>query len=114
MSRVTTHVLDTSRGKPAAGVAVRLDRRSDSGEWHGVGADSTDADGRAGALLDPDERVGAGVYRLVFAIGAYFAGSDVETFFPEVTVVFTIRDPTRRLHVPLLVSPYGYSTYRGS
>ena len=114
MSRITTHVLDTARGCPAAGVGVRLERRSDRGAWSLLGEERTDGDGRARSLLGPDERLVAGIYRLVFATAGYFAENDDPGFFPEVSVVFTVRDPSRPHHVPLLLSPYGYSTYRGS
>jgi hydroxyisourate hydrolase len=105
----STHVLDTVRGEPAGGVPVRLDRR-DTGAWSTVAQGTTDADGRlrdwvAAHAWQP------GAYRLVFSVEAYFGA---EVFFPEITVAFQIRDPDRHHHVPLLLSPYGYTTYRGS
>lgn len=114
MSAITTHVLDTSRGLPAAGVPVRLERRGEGDRWEPVGADRTDADGRAIALLGAGEGLRKGTYRLVFDTASYFAASGVEGFFPEVPVVFEVRDPARAHHVPLLLNPFGYSTYRGS
>jgi 5-hydroxyisourate hydrolase len=103
---LSTHVLDTSRGRPASDVPVRLDRERD-GAWEQVERGRTDADGRlAGWATGP-----AGVYRLVFGTGDYL-GPDA--FYPEVTVAFRIADPKEHFHVPLLISPFGYSTYRGS
>ncbi len=113
MSGITTHVLDTMRGRPAAGVAVSLARKSGNG-WTELAAASTDAGGRVGNLL-PQVKDPAGTYRLRFDVGAYFAaqpGGD-EAFYPYVEIVFQIRD-VEHYHVPLLVSPFGYTTYRGS
>jgi 5-hydroxyisourate hydrolase len=107
--RLTTHVLDTSRGLPAAGVAIELRR---TGEHQAIRAVRTNADGRTDEpLLEGDELVPGG-YELRFAIGAYFASPDA--FFDVVPVRITIVDATRHYHVPLLASPYAYSTYRGS
>lgn len=103
---LSTHVLDATRGRPAAGVAVVL-----SGPGGPVGAGRTDADGRL-ALVPGD--LPAGTYALAFATGDYFAGTGTETFYPEVTVTFRVRDPAAHHHVPLLLSPWAYSTYRGS
>src|SRR5262245_42568771 len=101
---LSTHVLDTSRGEPAAGVPVRLDKM-DGGGWVVVADGVTDNDGRLRDWV-PEAVWGAGRYRLVFATGG--------EFFPEVSVVFVISAPERHHHVPLLLSPYGYTTYRGS
>jgi hydroxyisourate hydrolase len=103
---LSTHVLDTALGEPAAGVPVRLERANDGG-WVAVAAGVTDADGRLRDWV-PAEHWHAGTYRLVFDTAARSA------FFPEVTVVFFVAEPSRHHHVPLLLSPYGYSTYRGS
>ena len=108
MSPITTHVLDTSRGVPAAGVPVTLERGPD---WDEVGSGRTGDDGRLAELGSPDP---AGVYRLRFDTGAYFKAAGTRAFFPEVTVQFTIEQPSEHFHVPLLLSPFGYSTYRGS
>ncbi|GHF13886.1 5-hydroxyisourate hydrolase [Amycolatopsis deserti] len=105
MSLVTTHVLDTAAGRPAAGIAVRLE----SADGAEIARGRTDDDGRV-RDLGPDE-VDPGVYRLVFDTGAYL-GPDA--FFPEVTVSFRITDGTQHHHVPVLLSPFSYSTYRGS
>ena len=119
MSGISTHVLDTARGRPAAGVAVSLARKSGNG-WTELAAASTDAGGRVGNLL-PQVKDPAGSYRLRFDVGAYFAaqgagagaGADAAPFYPYVEIVFQIRD-VEHYHVPLLVSPFGYTTYRGS
>jgi 5-hydroxyisourate hydrolase len=108
MSTLSTHILDTSRGKPAEGVGVVL-------EFAGkvLGRGKTNSDGRLPELLAKDAKLSPGVYRLTFDTGAYFQGQGLECFYPSVTVDFEIRDGSHH-HVPLLLSPYGYSTYRGS
>lgn len=111
MSGITTHVLDTSRGAPAAGVPVLLERAADSG-WQPVGRDTTDADGRANELHS--SAPGDGRYRLIFDTGAYFRAVGDAAFYPEVTVTFVVGPGEEHYHVPLLLSPFGYSTYRGS
>ncbi len=110
-SRVTTHVLDATSGRPAAGVAARLDRAAGDG-WEAVADGVTDDDGRIGDFGPVD--LESGVYRVSFAVGDYFAGLDQPTFYPEVVIPFTVADPAAHYHVPLLLSPYAYSTYRGS
>ncbi len=110
-SPITTHVLDTSIGQPAAGIRVRLDRIQ--GENASVlGEGTTDADGRLGDLCAPPGDTGR--FRLTFHVADYFASRGVPCFFPEVSILFAIEDTTRHHHVPLLLSPFGYSTYRGS
>jgi 5-hydroxyisourate hydrolase len=111
MSTVTTHVLDTSRGRPATGVAVRLERVTESGTEMLAWA-ATDGGGRI-AELGPDD-LPAGHYRLVFGTGDYFGTAGQETFYPSVTVDFDLADPDQHYHVPLLLSPHGFTTYRGS
>lgn len=108
-SPITTHVLDVSVGRPAAGIDVRLARFHDD-EWRAIGHGVTDADGRATQLLAPGS-LHAGTYRLTFAVGDYFAS---KTFYPHVDIVFVVEKADEHYHVPLLLSPYGYSTYRGS
>ena len=110
MQGITTHVLDLTSGAPAAGVAVTLEAEK-NGAWAALGGAVTDADGRvkdAFAILP-----GTGRYRLTFATGAYFEGRGVASFHPVVVVTFDVREPKHH-HVPLLLSPFGYSTYRGS
>ena len=111
MSAVTTHVLDTARGRPAAGVRVRLEQVA-GGDGGVVDSATTDDDGRV-RCLGPD-RVEPGTYRLVFDTADYFARTGQSCFFPEVSLAFVVADPDRHLHVPLLLSPFAYSTYRGS
>jgi 5-hydroxyisourate hydrolase len=111
MSGVTTHVLDTARGEPAAGVPVRLESVSGAGPEE-IGRASTDADGRV-RDIGPD-RLPPGTYRLVFGTGGYFARQRTAAFFPEVAVTFTVDGEGQHYHVPLLLSPFGYTTYRGS
>ena len=110
MSQVTTHVLDAALGCPAVGVGVTFDRQSDE-HWYELGGGATDADGRIRSL-GPD-RLEPGVYRLVFATGDYFLATERPAFYPEVQITFAVTGPDR-YHVPLLLSPFAYSTYRGS
>jgi 5-hydroxyisourate hydrolase len=107
---ISTHVLDASAGQPAAGVAVSLSFAALPGDWVPVESGETDGDGRHrfGSATEP------GTYRVVFGTGAYFAARGVAAFYPEVTVTFTVTDPGAHYHVPLLLSPFAYSTYRGS
>lgn len=110
MSAVTTHVLDAAQGRPAAGIPVRLEALHDSPTV--LASATTDEDGRV-PQLGPD-RVEPGTYRLVFDTATYFAASDQTGFYPEVAITFTIADPAQHYHVPVLLSPFAYSTYRGS
>ncbi|HVS01378.1 MAG TPA: hydroxyisourate hydrolase [Thermoanaerobaculia bacterium] len=113
MSGLSTHILDLARGRPAAGVTVVLARLT-GGDWKEVGRGDTDADGRVSRLLPEGAPLERGTYRLLFDTGGYFRARGREPFYPEVTVVFAVSDPASHHHVPLLLSPYGYSTYRGS
>jgi 5-hydroxyisourate hydrolase len=108
---LSTHVLDTATGAPAAGVPVTVERADDAGGWARLADATTDADGRVGDLL---ATLDAGHHRITFATGAWAAATGGTTFFPEVSVVFDVTAPEQHHHVPLLLSPYGYSTYRGS
>jgi 5-hydroxyisourate hydrolase len=114
MSPITTHVLDIARGRPAQGIAVTLEIARDPGQWAELARGVTDGDGRIGQFDPPGFPMKPAVYRLRFATGAYFAASSVHCFFPEVHVIVQVDDPAQHYHVPLLLSPYGYSTYRGS
>jgi 5-hydroxyisourate hydrolase len=114
VSGITTHVLDTSVGKPAAGVAVRLERADADDCWETLGRAQTDADGRVRHLLPDGSPMTPGVYRLTFQTASYFQRSNTPTFYPNVIVVFEVADAAAHYHVPLLISPFGYSTYRGS
>lgn len=113
MNGITTHVLDTSRGRPASGVPVLLEMKGENG-WRELGAGTTDADGRIRQLLPAGSALTEGVYRLTFEIETYFRAQGIEGFYPEASIVFHVRDANQHHHVPLLLSPYGYSTYRGS
>lgn len=108
---LSSHVLDGSRGVPAPGVSVRWERWSD-GTWQQVADAVTDDDGRVAEWRDVDTPEGR--HRLVFGSGDYFARSGTQTFYPEVVVDFAVTDATAHHHVPLLLSPFAYSTYRGS
>src|SRR5215212_1349916 len=114
MSPITTHILDISTGVPARGVAVRLARQTADGNWEIIGKGATDDDGRLRDLLASSDNFAAGNYRLTFETGAYFARQQIEGFYPQASVAFTVRDAAQHYHVPLLLSPFGYSTYRGS
>ena len=114
MSAITTHVLDTSRGCPAAGVRVTLEQIDAREQWQAVGDGITDRDGRLRTLLAEEHEPVPGVYRLTFDTGAYFDALGIRTFFPLVAVTFEVFEGQAHHHVPLLVSPFGYSTYRGS
>jgi len=113
MSTISTHILDLARGAPAPGVAVALLRLGADGHWFELGRAVTDADGRVRNLLPPGTAPSAGTYRLRFETGPYFLGRGARGFYPEVVVTFEAADGSP-LHVPLLLSPFGYSTYRGS
>jgi 5-hydroxyisourate hydrolase len=113
MSAITTHILDISMGAPVWNVPVRLEKETDEG-WQLAGQGVTDDDGRLKFTPGEDEIFGAGNYRLTFDTDPYFAGRDIEAFYPQVAVAFTVRDAAQHYHVPLLLSPFGYSTYRGS
>lgn len=113
MSAITTHILDVSKGCPAHGVPVTLERQTTTG-WEMVSKGATDEDGRLRDLLDSEAILPTGNYRLTFDTGNYFSQQKIESFYPQVTVAFTVRDAQQHYHVPLLLSPFGYSTYRGS
>lgn len=115
-SPITTHVLDISVGKPAVGIAVFLEYlevRENEGAWQTIGQGETNSDGRVLNLLPPNQ-LRTGGYRLIFTTEAYFARKRVDVFFPQVVIEFVVDNTTEHYHVPLLLSPFGYSTYRGS
>lgn len=117
MSAITTHVLDTARGRPAGGVPITLARRETGAAgptYRTLGQGQTDGDGRLRTLLPAGVALEPGVYRLTFDTAAYFQAHGITGFYPEVAVVFTITAANEHYHVPLLLSPYGFSTYRGS
>lgn len=108
---ITTHVLDLARGRPAGGVGVLLSARSGEG-WRELERATTDPDGRA--RFDTAGPLQAGAYRLRFETGDWFRGAGLDAFWPHVEIAFEVTDPAAHHHVPLLLSPFGYSTYRGS
>jgi 5-hydroxyisourate hydrolase len=110
---ITTHVLDVSLGRPAAGVSIVLERRV-AGGWQSIGRGITDADGRLKTLMAGHTPMVAGQHRLTFDTGAYFAGRGQQAFYPEVAITFDVAAGEPHYHVPLLLSPFGYTTYRGS
>lgn len=109
MSTVSTHVLDTSLGKPAAGIRVTLHRDGSL-----IGSSVTDADGRARGFLAAESSLSAGDYRLTFSVAEYFAGMNRKSLYNEIVIHFAIAAGDEHYHIPLLLSPFGYSTYRGS
>src|ERR671930_580955 len=114
MSAITTHVLDTAAGRPAAGVPISLEIE-EGGTLRRIAQGTTDRDGRLRDLLPAELRPVPGVYRMTFDTAAYFAAAGVASFFyPAVQVVFRLARPDEHHHVPLLLSPFGFSTYRGS
>jgi len=113
MSQITTHVLDVSLGRPASDVPVVLEVEEVGTGWKQLGRGQTDKDGRLRDLLGAGSLV-EGTYRLTFDTHAYFADRKVQALYPQVSVVFSVRDAAEHHHIPLLLSPFGYSTYRGS
>lgn len=112
MSQITTHILDTSLGRPAKGIKINLEERSGT-EWKILGSGVTNDDGRIGDLLANDVKLKHGIYRMTFEVKPYFDKQNVISFYPSVTVEFEVTED-RHYHVPLLLNPFGYSTYRGS
>lgn len=110
---ISTHLLDTSIGRPASGVRVRIYRADPEG-WQRIAEGDTDADGRITEILPFGVMLTAGDWRLRFEVGQWFALRGVESFYPAVDIYFTVRHPEEHHHVPLLVNPFGYTTYRGS
>jgi len=113
MSQITTHILDTSRGKPAADVPITLFQQQGE-QWLQRGKGKTDQDGRISHLLADDVVLPAGLYRMHFETKAYFIAHNDSVFYPFVDIVFEISDAGEHYHIPLLLTAFGYSTYRGS
>lgn len=113
-SPITTHVLDTSQGRPASGIEVKLSQRNENGAWQELASGRTNEDGRIMNLLPADFQLLAGVYQMTFHTEGYFRQQAVPSFYPCVKIVFEVHHPEQHYHVPLLLSPFGYSTYRGS
>ena len=113
MSQLTTHILDTSIGKPAAGVKIILKKSEADSSWSFMAEGVTNADGRVGDLLKTDKILAPGHYKLIFDTEGYFKNQKLKCFYPSVEIIFEISDASH-YHVPLLLNPFGYSTYRGS
>lgn len=114
MNTITTHVLDTAKGRPAPGLPIALERETEPGTFAPVAQGVTDDDGRVRDLLPKGEGLGPGTYRMTFDTAAYFRATMQEGFYPVVHVQFQVRSTDQHYHIPLLLSPFGYSTYRGS
>lgn len=114
MSAITTHILDTSLGRPAEAVKIVLEYQEANNDWKELGQGETDSDGRLRTLLSSNEKLLIGTYRLNFDVGTYFETKGIESFYTIISIVFVVRDATQHYHVPLLLNPFGYSTYRGS
>jgi 5-hydroxyisourate hydrolase len=112
--RISTHVLDTATGKPAAGVPVRLFRREHSDAWRQLAPARTDSDGRCAQLLPDGEKLAPGEYRLEFDTASYYAAQHIDGLYPTVQITFHVRAGETHFHIPLLLSPNGYTTYRGT
>ncbi len=114
MSPITSHVLDTSRGRPAVGVAVVLEKQIANDSWTPLANGTTNDDGRLAGLMPDTATLTPGIYRLRFGTAAYYLALGIRCFYPEVQIIFHVDDAAGHYHVPLLISPFGYSTYRGS
>ncbi len=110
---VSVHVLNLQNGIPTAGVSVELDQNL-NGKWITLATGVTDASGRISALYPAGKQAEQGTYKVVFKTGDYYASVKQKTFFPEIPVIFTLDNTSQHYHIPLLLSPYGYSTYRGN
>ncbi len=113
MKRISTHILDLVLGKPAINVPVRLEKEETAG-WRVLESQRTDSDGRCSQLLPDGEDLSAGEYRITFDIKSYYAAQKADAFYPLVEVRFHVREGETQFHLPLLLSPNGYTTYRGS
>jgi 5-hydroxyisourate hydrolase len=114
MKRISTHILDIARGMPTSDVPVRLEWQEKSGDWRLLASARTDRDGRCANLLHEDATLVAGVYRLNFDTASYYAAQKVEGLYPVIHITFEVRDGESHVHIPLLLAPNGYTTYRGS
>lgn len=113
MKGVSTHVLDTARGVPAIDISVLLERQNHSGQWQTVGLARTDGEGRCAQLVPERENLSPGTYRLAFDTASYYSTQKITGLYPLVQVTFVVREGETHFHIPLLLSPYGYTTYRG-
>ena len=113
MAQLSTHILNTTIGRPAEGVSITLEQQEGS-DWKFIATHQTDSDGRVSAFMPAGKSLECGNYRLNFQTGIYFKANNVRGFYPEVTIAFEVTKPEEHHHVPLLLNPFGYSTYRGS
>lgn len=114
MKRISTHVLDVAQGKPAKDVPVRLERQEPAGGWSVLGSSQTDGDGRCAQLLPDNDVLRAGTYRLAFDTSSYHLAQKIQGLYPVIEITFQVRDGDSYFHIPLLLSPHSYTTYRGS
>ncbi|SLM46504.1 5-hydroxyisourate hydrolase [Nitrospira japonica] len=114
MSAISTHVLNLVTGLPARNVSVVLESQGSLRTWRKIGDGRTDADGRIEDLVPPGVRIQTGSYRLTFDVASYFRSQNGASFYPEIAIAFGIQDPAQSHHIPLLIGPFGYTTYRGS
>lgn len=114
MTSISTHVLDIAQGEPARNVPVRLERQESIGSWRLLTTSCTDPDGRCAQLLSENETLTPGVYRLGFDTASYFAARQLPSLYPLIEITFQVRAGEQHFHIPLLLSSYGYTTYRGS
>jgi 5-hydroxyisourate hydrolase len=114
MKGISTHILDLVQGKPAADIALRLEKQNPSGDWRLLSAARTNQDGRCPQLLAEGEDLSPGIYRLVFDTGRYFDAQRIRALYPVVEVTFQAQEGEAHFHIPLLLSPNGYTTYRGT
>jgi 5-hydroxyisourate hydrolase len=114
MKGISTHILDLVRGKPAAHVPVRLQKQNSAGDWRLLTSARTDQDGRCPQLLPEGEDLSAGTYRLTFDTSRYFELQNIGALYPVVEVIFRVQEGEKYFHIPLLLSPNGYTTYRGT
>jgi 5-hydroxyisourate hydrolase len=112
--RISTHVLDIAQGQPAEDVPVRLERQETVGSWRLLASSRTDQDGRCAQLLPENEALKPGIYRLSFDTVSYFNARKIDCLYPSVEITFLVRDGEQHFHIPLLLSPNSYTTYRGS
>jgi 5-hydroxyisourate hydrolase len=114
MRRISTHILDIVHGKPARGVALRLEKQQTAGDWQLLNSAHTDQDGRCTQLLPDGEALSAAVYRLIFDSRSYYATQQIGPLYPAIEVTFQAREGESHFHIALLLGPNGYTTYRGS
>lgn len=114
MTGISTHVLDTARGIPARNVPIQLEQQQSSGSWQVIGSSRTDDHGRCNQLVSDGKRLVPGTYRLAFDTASYHSGQAVQGLYPIVHVTFSVREGETHFHIPLLLSPFGYTTYRGT